>query len=146
MTLIQNPFSRYEPFTVGFDRALRRLDQLSDVKAPSYPPYNIVQVDDDNYIVELAVAGFAEQDLSIELKEQVLTVTASVEKDDESKYVHRGIAKRNFTRSFTLADTIEVVDANLTDGMLCIELRNVVPEHKRARKIVIGERKQFLAE
>jgi molecular chaperone IbpA len=146
MTLIQNPFSRYEPFTVGFDRALRRLDSLSDVKTPSYPPYNIVQVDDDNYIVELALAGFTEQDLSVELKEQVLTVTSSVEKSEETNYVHRGIAKRNFTRSFTLADTIEVVKANLTDGMLCIKLRNVIPEHKKSRKIVIGERKQLLTE
>jgi molecular chaperone IbpA len=146
MTLIQNPFSRYEPFTVGFDRALRRLDSLAEVKAPSYPPYNIVQVDDDNYVVELAVAGFTEQDLSIELKEQVLTVTASVEKNDESKYVHRGIAKRNFTRSFTLADTIEVVNANLTDGMLRIELRNLIPEHKKARQIAISGSKQFLTE
>ena len=146
MTLIQNPFSRYEPFTVGFDRALRRLDSLSDVKTPSYPPYNIVQVDDDNYIVELALAGFTEQDLSVELKEQVLTVTSSVEKSEETNYVHRGIAKRNFTRSFTLADTIEVVEANLTAGMLSITLRNVIPEHKRARKITIGDTKQFLTE
>jgi len=146
MTLIQNPFSRYEPFTVGFDRALRRLDSLSDVKTPSYPPYNIVQVDDDNYIVELALAGFTEQDLSVELKEQVLTVTSSVEKSEETNYVHHGIAKRNFTRSFTLADTIEVVTAAMTDGMLRIKLRNVIPEHKKSRKIVIGERKQLLTE
>ena len=69
-----------------------------------------------------------------------------MEKDDESEYVHRGIAKRSFTRSFTLADTIEVVEANLTDGMLRIKLRNVIPEHKRARKITIGERKQLLTE
>ena len=146
MTITRSPFPSYSPFTVGFDRALRRLDSLSESKAPSYPPYNIVKVDDDNYIVELAVAGFTEQDLSIELKEQVLTVTASVEKKDEADYVHRGIAKRSFERAFTLADTIEVVEANLVDGMLRIELRNVIPEHKKARKIAIGERKQLLTE
>lgn len=142
---ITSPFP-YSPFTVGFDRALRRLDSLTETKAPSYPPYNIVRVDDDNYIVELAVAGFSEQDLSIELKEQVLTVTASAEKKDETDYVHRGIAMRNFERAFTLADTIEVVDANLVDGMLRIELRNVIPEHKKARQIAIGGSKQFLTE
>jgi len=140
---------QYSPFTVGFDRALRRLESLSEATpktSGSYPPYNIVQIDDDNYIVELAVAGFTEQDLSIELKEQVLTVTASVEKNEETKYVHRGIGMRNFERAFTLADTIEVVDANLSDGMLRIELRNVIPEHKKPRRIAIGERKQLLTE
>lgn len=142
---ITSPFP-YSPFTIGFDRALRRLDSLAETKAPSYPPYNIVKVDDDNYVVELAVAGFSEQDLSIELKEQVLTVTASVEKKDEIDYVHRGIATRNFERAFTLADTIEVVAANLVDGMLRIELRNVIPEHKKARKIDISDGKQFLTE
>ena len=76
----------------------------------------------------------------------MLTVTASVEKKEEVDYVHRGIAKRSFERAFTLADTIEVVNANLSDGMLRIELRNVIPEHKRARKIAIGDTKQFLTE
>ena len=146
MTIIENPFSRYSPFTVGFDRALRRLDLLDNTKTPTYPPYNIIQLDEDNYVIELAIAGFTENDVSIEIKEQVLTVATTVEKKEEADYVHRGIAKRSFTRSFTLADTIEVVEASLNNGMLCIKLRNVIPEHKRARKIVIGERKQFLAE
>jgi molecular chaperone IbpA len=141
MTIIEeNPFwTRYSPFAVGFDRALRRLDQLSDVKAPSYPPYNIVQIDDNSYIVELAVAGFTEDDIEIVLKEQVLTITAAVKKD-EIKYIHHGIAKRNFTRAFTLADSIEVKNVWFTDGMLRIELQNVIPEHKKTKTIPINKK------
>ena len=142
---IANPFAPYSPFTVGFDHALRRLEQLGkQEKVPSYPPYNIIQVnhDEDRYIIELAVAGFLENELDIQLKEGVLTVKT---KDKETGngsvlpiYLHQGIAKRAFTRTFTLADTIEVEEAVYgLDGILRISLVNVIPEDKRARNIEI---------
>lgn len=126
---------------VGFDSMFDRL--LSDVSLPKdsgFPPYNIVKKDDEHYAIEMAVAGFKMDELDVELKEGILEVksVASEVDDDTTKYLHRGIAKRNFVRKFTLADDVVVKGANLADGMLVIELQRIIPEERKPRKIEIG--------
>ena len=140
-----------DPFAVGFDRIFDRLHNLNalQVKQGNYPPYNIVKRSDDIYEVEIAVSGFAEDEINIELEDGVMTVTGK-KNTEESKvdYIHKGIAERDFTRKFTLSDTIEVRGADLNNGILSIVLENVIPEHKKPRTIEIGkdDTQQFLTE
>jgi molecular chaperone IbpA len=132
-----------DPFAVGFDRIFDRLHTLNTLqsKQGNYPPYNIVKSGDDRYEVEIAVAGFDESEISIELEDGVMTVsgTKKTEGDDAFEYIHKGIAERDFTRKFTLSDTIEVRGADMNNGILSIILENVIPEHKKPRKIAIGQ-------
>jgi len=114
----------------GFRNALGTYD--------SYPPYNVVKLGDDEYHVEMAIAGFNKKDITIEKKESILTISGAAEELSESRnYLHRGIAARSFTRTIQLADDIEVGDAKMENGMLRIELSRVVPEAKKARTIKI---------
>lgn len=133
----------FDPFTfgkqaVGFDTVFDRLREIQEyaTKAPNYPPFNIRKVDENRYTIELAVAGFGRQDLDIELSEDVLTITGRVE-SEEGDYVHKGIADRAFTRKFTLADTVEVKNAELVNGMLKVYLERFVPDEKKPKKIDI---------
>ncbi len=104
----------------------------------SYPPYNIVKLDDNVYQVEMALAGFNKKDITVEKEGNILTISGGVEELDESRnYLHRGIAARSFTRVVRLADDIDVGDAKMENGMLRIDLTRVVPEAKRARTIKI---------
>ena len=133
--------SDYDPFTtVGFDRIFNRINQLqkSATKTVTYPPYNITKKSDTTYIIELAVAGFSEEDIDVEVKDSVLTVSGNVLSVDENEYIHKGIAARAFERTFTLADTVIVKDATLKNGMLRIMLENVIPEEKKPQKIAIN--------
>ena len=136
-----------DPFLVGFDRILDRMHTLN-TKQTNYPPYNIIKTGEDTYLIEIAVAGFDEEDFDIELHDGVLTVRAEIDATEEkTDYLHRGIAARNFERKFTLADTIEVEGVSLHQGMLTINLQNVIPEHKKPRKIAIAKAEpQFLSE
>lgn len=155
---LSDPFSLPKTFntTVGFDEILKRLATVSEnlPKISAYPPYNIVKVDDNKYVIEIAVAGFGKQDLEIELKEGVLTVKGNIDaKDTAFDFLYKGIADRAFTRSFTLADTVEVKNADLINGMLKIWLERFIPEEKKAKKIDINDgdttastSKQFLRE
>ena len=130
----------YSPFfrsTVGFDRLLGLLESASE---QGYPPYNIERGDENNYRVTLAVAGFAEKELSVDVKERVLTVSG---KRDESEkpaaaLLHQGIAGRGFERSFQLAEHVEVKAARLENGLLHVDLERIVPEEKRPRRIAIN--------
>ena len=126
-----------DPFLIGFDRVLDRMHQQTPGQS-NYPPYNIVKVDDDNYHIEIAVAGFGRDELDVELKDGVLSVEGKKEDKDETKYLHKGISARHFRRTFTLSDTIVVRGADFVDGILTIELENVIPEEKKPRKIAIG--------
>ena len=135
-------------FTVGFDSMFDRLFGALDHPNPNpknsqgYPPYNIRKDGDTKYFIEMAVAGFSEEDLEVELKEGILSVQSKpLNEEDEATYVHRGIAKRTFERSFTLSDDIVVKGCDLTNGMLTVELEKVIPEEKRARLIPIGSKK-----
>ena len=137
-------FERALGFSIGFDSMFDRLlgDNTQHVSNnQGFPPYNIRKDGDIKYFIEMAVAGLSEEDLEVELKESVLEIRSKQSTEDEATYVHRGIAKRTFERSFTLSDDIVVKGCDLTNGMLTVELEKVIPEEKRARLIPIGNKK-----
>ena len=133
----------YSPFfrtTVGFDRLLNLLDQAAD-SAQGYPPYNIERADENHYRVTVAVAGFAEKDLSVEVRDGILVVAGKREtenQDNRPAYLHQGIAGRAFERSFQLAEHVEVKGARLENGLLHVDLERIVPEEKKPRRIAIN--------
>lgn len=120
---------------VGFDHLFNEMARTATGNT-GYPPHNVVQIDDDNYLIEIAVAGFKQENLEVELKDSILTVTGK--KEDDRTYTHKGISSREFTRTFTLGEHVQVVGARLEDGILSIELERVIPENERPRKIEIG--------
>jgi molecular chaperone IbpA len=127
--------------TIGFDRLTRLVDAATRVDSASlaYPPYNIEKTGEDAYRLTMAVAGFSSDELDITLQENSLLVTGKAKKDDEeSRYLHRGIARRAFERRFSLADHIKIVGATLLNGMLHVDLAREVPEAAKPRKIQIG--------
>jgi molecular chaperone IbpA len=131
--------------TIGYDRMARLVDaanKASEASAqPSYPPYNIEKLDEDSYRISMAVAGFGDGDIDVTVKENTLTVSGNVEKDQnvgDQAFLHRGIAARAFERKFDLADHIIVTGAEMENGLLHIDLVREVPEEKRPRKIEIG--------
>jgi len=127
----------FMPWTVGFDRHLHSLQELSQERiTSSYPPYNIVDLKNDKYRIEIACAGFTKDDIEINFKENVITVTGS-RKGAEESYLHRGIAARDFEQKFGVAEDVKVLEASLKDGFLIIELERELPEHKKARTISI---------
>lgn len=122
---------------VGFDHLFDELDRVARHANDNYPPHNIVKVDDTSYLVELAVAGFAEEELEIEVKDRTLFVRGEhINRGRE--YIHKGISAKKFNRSFRLSEHVEVNGANLKDGILAIQLEVVIPEEKRPRKISIN--------
>ena len=131
----------YAPFfrsTVGFDRLIDLLESASE---QGYPPYNIERTDEDNYRVTLAVAGFAEKDLAVDVKDRVLTVSGKrdeVTDRPQASLLHQGIAGRAFERSFQLAEHVEVKAARLENGLLHVDLERIVPEEKKPRRIQIN--------
>ncbi len=128
-------------FTVGFDNVSRLIDAVSrlDDSAMSYPPYNIERFGEDRYRISMAVAGFTEADLEIELKDNTLTISGRKnEEEDASTYLHRGIAARAFERRFELAAHIKVKGASLENGLLHVDLEREVPEELKPRKIAIA--------
>ena len=127
--------------TIGFDQIADLMDRVltNDVSQPTYPPYNIEKTAADAYRISIAVAGFAESDLSVEVKENALVVAARKAEDDaERTFLHRGIATRAFERRFTLADHVRVTGASHADGMLHIDLQREVPEALKPRRIEIA--------
>ena len=126
--------------TVGFDRMADMMDRLftQDIGQQTYPPYNIEKTEDDSYRISIAVAGFSEDDLMIEVKENALVVTGrKADTGEARKYLHRGIATRAFERRFHLADHVRVTGASHTDGMLHIDLVREIPEALKPRRIAI---------
>lgn len=130
---------------VGFDSLFDRLfNDLPISKDTGFPPYNIAKQDEENYTIEMAVAGFDKTELDIEVRDGMLEVKGRAVDADENqeiqttKYLHRGIAKRNFYRKFSLSDDVIVGSADLVNGLLVINLKRIVPEEKRPRKIEIG--------
>ena len=116
------------------------MDSATKIESQGYPPYNIQHVDEDEYLIELAVAGFGEEDLTVEVQENVLTVSGRIgEKDgqDDRRFVHRGIAERAFERRFHLADHVEVTEAGLKNGLLAIRLVREIPEAAKPKRITI---------
>lgn len=131
---------------VGFDRLAGMIDTASRLDgAQGYPPYNIERLAEDAFSIELAVAGFSEDDLDIEIKDGLLTVTGRHIRSDDSEtreFLHRGIAERGFIRRFQLADHVIVSGADLKNGLLQIDLLRKLPEAKKPRKIAIGKAKK----
>jgi molecular chaperone IbpA len=124
---------------VGFDRLASLLEAATTEAASGYPPYNIERTDENAYRIEIAVAGFRPEELNIEVKENLLTVQGRKAANDESRrYLHRGLAERNFERRFQLADYVAVTDAKLADGLLAISLKRELPEALKPRRIEIA--------
>jgi molecular chaperone IbpA len=128
--------------TVGFDRLFDMLDSAPQLDSAQggYPPYNIERMGETHYRITLAVAGFAEKDLDVEVREGVLTVQGKRTEDEEgeSAYLYRGIAGRAFDRRFQLAENVEVKGAKMENGLLHIDLERIIPEEKKPRRIAIG--------
>ncbi|AZS22049.1 MULTISPECIES: Hsp20 family protein [unclassified Caulobacter] len=124
---------------VGFDRLADQLDAAARNEAASgYPPYNIERTGENEYRIEIAVAGFKPEELNVEVKENLLTVTGRKAANDEAKqYLHRGLAERNFERKFQLTDYLVVVDADLSNGLLSIALKRELPEALKPRTVEI---------
>ena len=147
-----------DKFFVGFDDQFNRMAKLHDdftKNIPNYPPYNIKKTGDNNYVIELAVAGFAKQDIEIEFADDKLIIKGNTKDDESSDFLFKGIAARNFTRTFVLDDQIEIKDAAMLNGMLKIALERIIPDHKKPKKIEVKDlddvvvaksNKQFLAE
>lgn len=131
--------------SIGFDRMAQLLDQANRIdQAPSYPPYNIESIDENNYRITLALAGFSDQDLEITSEQNTLTVKGKKEGDVEGKFIHRGIATRSFERRFQLADHVNVKSANMINGLLNIDLEREIPEAMKPRTIAIGTERKTL--
>ena len=138
-------FNQLRPVTVGFDNMFDHFESMFDgdvfsVPTVNFPPYNIVKTGDFTYDVELALAGYSKEDITVDYADNLLTVK-SIKKSDESKdeegVLHRGIAKRYFSKAFTIADDVEVKGAELKDGLLKISMERIVPEGKKPRSIDI---------
>ena len=129
--------------SVGFDRMARLLDTVASDPVPAYPPYNIEKTGEDSYRITMAVAGFGEDDLDVQVTDNQLTISGRVsktedgEKDEERRYLHHGIAERAFERRFNLADHIRVAGASLVNGLLHVDLVREVPEAMKPRTIAI---------
>ena len=135
--------------TLGFENFFRDVEKLLDMDVsktnPSFPPHNIIKLNDTHYVVELAVAGFSKDEIEITTQDGTLTIKGDKkEGQTDVQYLHRGIGTRSFTKQLTIADTVEVKGAEFKDGILRVGLENVIPEAKKPRKIEIGnELKEF---
>ena len=132
-------FSPFYRSSIGFDRVFNLLENANRLQSvESWPPYDIVRVDENSYRIVMAVAGFAETDLDITYEPNLLIITGEHKEADDSQYLHRGLASRPFVRRFELADHVKVAGASLINGLLAIELMREVPEAMKPRRIQIG--------
>jgi len=144
-------FKDFDKFFVGFDDQIVKMQKLHDditKNIPNYPPYNIRKVDETHYVIEMAVAGFGQNEIDIEIDGGKLVVKGNVSSETEDNFLFKGIANRAFTRAFALNDQIEVKDAELFNGMLKIALERLIPEQPKPKKVPVkaGKGKQFLRE
>ena len=138
-------FNQLRPYSVGFDEVFDHFgrmfdDSMFDVQTPNYPPYNIVKVKDNLYNIEVALAGYNKKDIDVTYEDNMLTIKTADKKEDEKdkgENIYKGIAKRMFKKSFTIADDVEVKGAELKDGLLKVSLEKIIPDHKKARTINI---------
>ena len=151
MTINEAIWRDLSPFTIGFDNMFEQLSRVRQIPQTNYPPYNIRKgTTEDTFLIELAVAGFGEEDLTITVKENNLTVVGDLGEKD-SGFVHQGISQRKFSRNFVLADDVVIKGSDLSNGILTIYAERIVPEEKKARTIEIGslkksDKKVFLSE
>jgi len=137
-------FGKLQPFTIGFDETLDMLRTAAaqTQKVVGYPPYNIKQVKDNKYVIEMAVAGFAKTDLEITMDGNKLLVKGLTKDEEGEQFLYKGIANRAFERTFTLNDKVEIKDAELVNGMLKIWLENIVKAQDAIKKIGIKEKSE----
>lgn len=158
---IHNIWDDFNRQFIGFDAVRKELERANGTAFPgnkptTYPPYNIRKLGDNKYQIEIAVAGFAKQDIEIDLEDDKLTITGKTTEDKEDNFIFRGIAARAFTRQFTLNDQVVVKNATMVNGILKVALEHLIPDSKKPRKVQIadGEEKpttkvtqsQYLAE
>lgn len=134
--------------TLGFERLFNDIEKMmvdSNIsKTVTFPPHNILKLDDNRYIVELAVAGFSKNEIDITVEDGNLIIKGTkAEKEEKAEYLYKGIGTRSFTKTLRIADTVEVKGAEFADGVLKIGLENIVPDHKKPRKIEIGKQIKF---
>ena len=134
----------FKPFSVGFDNLFDDFDRIYKYNSSSinhYPPYNIRKVNDTDYVIELAVAGFGKKDIEVKSQENTLTIKSKDKKeevlDKDEDILHRGISQRSFTRSFTVAEDVVVKGADLKDGLLSVKLERIIPDEKKPKIIDI---------
>ena len=137
MTIYEEPFGRIRPFGVGFDEMFKRLDKIHNQPQGNYPPYNIVKLDEDQFVIEIAAGGFSKKDFSIDLKDLSLRVKAEKGETIEKEFVHQGIAARSFERTFALAEHVKVKEATYSDGILAIKLVREIPEAEKPIQIKV---------
>ena len=126
---------------LGFDQLFNTLAEtpMENARGVGYPPYNVIRKDDGHFLIEIAVAGFSKDDIDLTLEKGVLTVTGKKHSGEDTRdYTHRGISSRGFERSFTIADTIKVIGADIVDGLLVIILENDIPEEDKPQTINLG--------
>jgi len=152
-------FKDFDRFFVGFDKVAEKMASVADqaqTLAAKYPPYNLKKIDDNKYTIELAVAGFAKQDLEIEIVGDKLIIKGNThsgepaEQDSKGEWtwpqmIHQGLAMRPFTRTFTLSDNVEIRGASLLNGILKIVLEAIIPEHKKPKKVEINDEEETSA-
>lgn len=124
---------------VGFDHIFDELDRIARHSSDTYPPHNVVKNSDTEYQIELAVAGFSREDIDIAVEDRTLTVSGAQSPDTNKEYIHKGISEKKFVRNFRLSEYVEVIGADLKDGILAVGLKVVLPDEKRPRKIEIND-------
>ena len=132
----------FDKFFVGYEPMLKRFEEAQTTLSkviPNYPPYNIVKVDENKYVIEMAVAGFGKHNLDLEFQDGTLVISgnSALGNEEDNQYLYKGIADRSFTRKFSLADTVEIKGADLVNGMLKVWLENIIPDSKKPKKIDI---------
>jgi len=140
----------YTPHYVGLDDMFHRLESMTH-HDKNYPPYNLIKYDTSNYEIQIALAGFKPEEIEVSTESNILRIaTTHAKQDPEFEYVHKGVSKRSFTRTWQLGDDVRVVDVDFVDGLLCISLEKIIPEHQRKTVYNIGETattsKQLLTE
>jgi len=126
-----------DPFFIGFNRDLARLNSAHKINSQSYPPYDLLKLDEDTYRLSLAIAGFTKEDVSVSIEDGTLIIKGEIVEVTDAEIVHKGIAGRKFVRSFALGEYMEVSGAELKDGMLHINVDRIVPEEKKPKTIKI---------
>ena len=140
-------FNQLRPLSVGYDDVFDHFEsmfnhQYDSISQPNYPPYNIVKTGKYNYDIQVALAGYGKKDVDVSFENSVLTIKSVKDKDekevkDNDGVLHKGIAKRMFTKSFTIAEDVEIKGAELKDGLLVVSMERIIPDHKKARTITI---------
>jgi molecular chaperone IbpA len=125
-------------FGIGFDNMFDELMRMNSQQSLNYPPYNIVKNTEDSFDIEVAVSGFSEGEVEVNLDNRVLTIKGQKNEDQVTEYLHKGISTRDFVREFTLAEHVEVINASQKDGILTIQLERIVPEEKKPKTIAIS--------